>query len=95
MTTESFDPFKDKTPEWKLKNSIGMQLQFYTHSGLSMEDTIKHIYARALEFTEQEKEKSFKAGCIVILSDIKKIMAGKEVDFNNLFKEYKQENKTK
>ncbi len=43
-----------KTAEDKFKNSIGMQLQFYTHSGLSMEDTIKHIYEKALEFTSQQ-----------------------------------------
>ncbi len=34
----------------KFKNSIGMQFQFYTHSGLPIEQAIENIYKNALEW---------------------------------------------
>ncbi len=44
----------DRTPEEKLKNSIGMQMMFYTHSGASMEDTIDRIYRNAIKYTKED-----------------------------------------
>ena len=38
-----------------LKNSIGMQLQFYTHSGATLEDTVNRIYKRCMDYLEAKK----------------------------------------
>lgn len=43
-----------KTAEEKLRNSIGMQLQFYTHSGETIEDTIDRIYNLSVEYASQK-----------------------------------------
>lgn len=43
-----------KSKEEILKNSIGMQLQFYTHSGVSIKDTCERIYSLALEYSDQQ-----------------------------------------
>lgn len=43
-----------KTAEEKLKNSIGMQLQFYTHSGETIEATVGRIYELAMDYTKKQ-----------------------------------------
>jgi hypothetical protein len=42
------------TPEWKLKNSIGFQFQFYTYSGLKIEKAVDHCYEAAIKYSEQQ-----------------------------------------
>jgi hypothetical protein len=40
------------TKEWNLWNSIGMQLQFMTHSGATLPDTLERIYNKVIDFAK-------------------------------------------
>lgn len=42
-----------KNPEEKLRNNIGMQMNFYQYSGATMEDTIERIYRLAMDYAEK------------------------------------------
>lgn len=44
----------NKTPQQKLRNSIGMQLMFYTHSGATLEETVERIYQGALDYAKNQ-----------------------------------------
>lgn len=43
-----------------LKNSIGLQLNFYTYSGATMEETVERIHSKAIDYSNDQIQEANK-----------------------------------